>query len=54
MATTRLANSKIVTGKAYELDTVTAPITKARKHRLVARWLMKENSKLYCQWVIEN
>jgi hypothetical protein len=22
--------------------------------RLVARWLVDENSKLYCQWIIEN
>jgi hypothetical protein len=54
MATTRLANSKSVTGEAYALDPLIARITKARKHRLVARWLMDENSQLYCQWVIED
>jgi hypothetical protein len=55
MATTILANSKIVTSDDRELDTVPAPVPKApKKHRLVARWLTDENSKLYCQWVSED
>lgn len=53
MATT-LLETKIVTGNAQALDTVPAPIAKSRKNRLVARWLTDENSKLYCQWVIED
>jgi hypothetical protein len=55
MATTLSTNSKIVTTiNTHELDTVAEPIAKARKHRFVARWLRDENSKLYCQWVIED
>jgi hypothetical protein len=54
MAINLWENLKIVTGNARKLDTVATPTTKARKHRLVARWLTDENSKLYCQWVIED
>jgi hypothetical protein len=53
MATT-LSEKKIATGNAQVLDTVLAPITKSRRNRLVARWLTDENSKLYCQWGIED
>ena len=52
MATTRL-ETKIATGNALVLDTVPAPVGKSRKRRLVARWLIDENSKLYCKWDIE-
>jgi hypothetical protein len=27
---------------------------KTQNNRLVARWLIDENSKIYCQWVREN
>jgi hypothetical protein len=55
MATTLSTNSKIVTtSNSHELDTVAEPIAKTRKNRFVARWLMDENSQLYCQWVIED
>ncbi len=27
---------------------------KNRKQRLVARWQIDRNSKLYCQWVLED
>jgi len=53
MATT-LLETTITTGNAQALDTVPDPIVKSRKSRLVARWLTDENSKLYCQWVIED
>lgn len=53
MATTVLA-TRIATGNAQALNTVPAPITKSRKSRLVARWLTDENSKLYCQRLIED
>lgn len=32
----------------------TAPATQSCKSRLVARWLVDENLKLYCQWVTED
>ena len=51
---TILSEKKIATDNAQILDTVPAPIAKSRKGRLVARWLTDENSKLYCQWVIED
>ncbi|MEG3849702.1 hypothetical protein QT971_25150 [Microcoleus sp. herbarium19] len=55
MATTVSANLKILTTtNTHELDTAAEPIAKAPKHHFVARWLMDENSKLYCQWVIED
>ena len=53
MVTTPL-EKKIATGNARVLDTTPALIVKSRKGRLVARWLTDENSKLYCQWVIED
>lgn len=52
MATTPLAK-KIVIGNDLVLNTVPAPVGKSRKSRLVARWLIDENSKLYCKWNIE-
>lgn len=36
------------------LDTVATPVAKSQKRKLVARWLVDENSKLFCQWVIED
>jgi hypothetical protein len=55
MANTTSANLKIVTtSNNHELETVAEPIAKTRKNRFVARWLMDENSKFYCQWVIED
>lgn len=51
---TTLSQKKIATDEAQVLDTVPAPITKFCRNRLVARWLTGENSKLYCQWVIED
>lgn len=50
---TVLLEKRIATGNAHVLGTVPAPIVKPRKSRLVARWLVDENSKLCCQWVIE-
>lgn len=31
-----------------------APIEPTTKKRLVARWLVDRNSKIYCQWVVED
>jgi hypothetical protein len=31
-----------------------APIKLTAKKRLVARWLVDRNSKIYCQWVVED
>jgi hypothetical protein len=55
MTTTLSTNSKIVTDNDRDLETVATPIPKTPKPRLVARWLIDENSnKPYCQWVIED
>lgn len=35
-------------------DPLSALIAKSRRNRLIAHWLVNENSKLYCQWAIED
>ena len=54
MMATQLVKSNLVTGNTPELNTAIAPISQTRNNRLVARWLTDENSKLYCQWMIED
>jgi hypothetical protein len=49
-----LENSQTVTSDNCTLNTVAVPTPQPRRNRLVARWLTDENSKLYCQWVIED
>lgn len=53
MTITLLEQSKHESGNAPVLDTRPTSITENR-NRLVARWLIDENSKLYCQWVTED
>jgi hypothetical protein len=40
---------------AISSEIVSSPTTlKTHNNHLVARWLIDENSKLYCQWLKEN
>jgi hypothetical protein len=52
--TTLLKNIEIANGNALTTTVVSPSIANPHKNRLVARWLVDENSKLYCEWIIED
>ncbi|MBD1867235.1 hypothetical protein H6F95_07960 [Cyanobacteria bacterium FACHB-471] len=58
MITTLLKPSNYTIGDTHGTGEVqvsnNVPATQSRKNRLVARWLVDENLKLYSQWVTED
>jgi hypothetical protein len=54
MTTTLLEQPNHAVDTAPASDILSTLVTKKRRNCLVARWLIDENSKLYCQWVIED
>lgn len=34
-----------------EINTLVTPTNQAKKKQLVAKWLVDENSRLYCKWI---
>lgn len=54
MTMTLLKDTAITISSAQAADTLSAPIAQPHKNRLVACWLMDEDSKLYWQWMIED
>ena len=48
-----IANN-IANSNALAATVVSPSIVNPPKNRLIARWLVDENSKLYCQWIIED
>ena len=49
-----LKNIAIANNDTLAATMVSPSIANPPKKRLVARWLVDENSKLYCKWIIED
>lgn len=54
MTTAKSKTTAIAISNSHQSNTIPAPTTKSDKKRLVAQWLVDDNSQLYCQWVTKD